>query len=75
VKALNVDGKKSKIIFTGRHGQGVHNLAEAKYGSDAWNESWSKLNTDGVLVWGPDPKLTPVGQQEALAVHAAGLMN
>lgn len=32
--------------------------------------SWSKLNTDGVLVWGPDPKLTPVGQQEALAVHA-----
>jgi len=70
VKALNVDGKKCKIIFAGRHGQGVHNLAETKYGTKAWNEYWSKLTTDGALIWGPDPKLTSVGEQEALAVHA-----
>ncbi|KAF8323498.1 uncharacterized protein EI90DRAFT_2384115 [Cantharellus anzutake] len=62
---LNVDGNKCKLIFAARHGQGWHNVAEAKYGTKAWNEYWSKLNTDGEIIWGPDPKLTPLGEREA----------
>ncbi|KAG5645137.1 hypothetical protein DXG03_006854 [Asterophora parasitica] len=27
-----------KVFFLGRHGQGVHNVAEAKYGTKAWDE-------------------------------------
>jgi len=29
---------KFKVIWAGRHGQGWHNLAEAKYGTKAWDE-------------------------------------
>lgn len=60
-----------KLIFIARHGEGVHNVAEAKYGTPAWNEYWSHLYGDGELVWGPDPALTPFGEKEALDVNAA----
>ncbi|KAF9226834.1 phosphoglycerate mutase-like protein [Gyrodon lividus] len=63
-------GVQYKVIFLGRHGQGVHNVAEAKYGTEAghrwaWDRYWSKLNGDGELVWGPDPQLTQLGVQQA----------
>ncbi|KIJ69810.1 hypothetical protein HYDPIDRAFT_77920, partial [Hydnomerulius pinastri MD-312] len=63
-----------KVFFLGRHGQGVHNVAEAKYGTKAclyreitWSDKhhWSKLYGDGELTWGPDPKLTREGIQQA----------
>lgn len=58
-----------KIVFMARHGQGFHNVAHDKYGDDAWNEHWSKLNGDGTMVWGPDPDLTTVGKAQAVANH------
>lgn len=61
---LNGDGVY-KIFFLARHGQGYHNLAHGKYGDDAWNDYWSKLNGDGTIVWGPDPNLTHLGIAQA----------
>ncbi|KAF5315309.1 hypothetical protein D9619_007545 [Psilocybe cf. subviscida] len=46
------------------------NLAEAKYGTFAWDEHWSKLNGDDEIVWGPDPHLTELGKSQARAIHA-----
>jgi broad specificity phosphatase PhoE len=60
-----------KLLFLARHGEGVHNLAEALYGTPAWNSYWSHLNGDGNLVWGPDPKLTLKGEMQASAANLA----
>ncbi|KAL9938019.1 hypothetical protein V8E36_003564 [Tilletia maclaganii] len=71
VQRLNAEGKKDgsgavyKLVFLGRHGQGTHNVAESKYGTQAWDDKWSFLNGDGELVWGPDPPLTKLGEQQA----------
>ncbi|KAI5952894.1 PMU3 [Candida jiufengensis] len=48
-----------KILFLFRHYTGFHNLAHLKYGDDAWNNHWSKLNGDDEYIWGPDANLTP----------------
>lgn len=58
-----------RLVVVGRHGQGVHNIAEIKYGTNAWNNKWSKLNGDGVLYWGPDANLTKFGEQQAKLVQ------
>jgi len=58
-----------KVFFLGRHGEGFHNVAEATYGTTAWDDYWSKLDGDGTLVWGPDALLTPLGVQQAEAAH------
>ncbi|THH21431.1 hypothetical protein EUX98_g8388 [Antrodiella citrinella] len=62
-----------KLVFLGRHGQGYHNVAEAKYGTEAWDAHWSTLNGDEELTWGPDPLLTPLGQSQALEARDAWL--
>jgi len=64
-------GTQYKVFFLGRHGQGYHNVGEAKYGTKAWDEYWSKLDGDGVLTWGPDPELTDIGVCQAKDTHAA----
>jgi len=73
VKALqheeHAHDSKYKVFFVGRHGEGWHNVAEAKYGTALWDSYWSLLNTDGQIVWGPDPKLTPLGESQAKAVN------
>jgi hypothetical protein len=33
------DNVQYKVIFLGRHGEGWHNVAEAKYGTQAWDVS------------------------------------
>ncbi|KAJ6540323.1 phosphoglycerate mutase-like protein [Mycena capillaripes] len=58
-----------KLIFFGRHGQGYHNVAEAKYGTRAWDDYWAKLYGDGELTWGPDPELTAIGKGQAARVN------
>ncbi|KZP29798.1 phosphoglycerate mutase-like protein [Athelia psychrophila] len=65
------DGAVYKVFYLGRHGQGFHNVAEARYGTKLWNEYWAALNGDGELVWGPDPLLTDVGEEQAKEAHAA----
>ncbi|KAK6462396.1 phosphoglycerate mutase [Scheffersomyces coipomensis] len=54
-----------KLLFLSRHGQGYHNLGHSKYGNEDWDDHWSKLNGDGEIVWGPDPLLTELGQNQA----------
>ncbi|KDQ22254.1 hypothetical protein PLEOSDRAFT_62372 [Pleurotus ostreatus PC15] len=60
-----------KLFFLGRHGEGFHNVAEAKYGTPAWDAHWSKLDGDGEIVWGPDAELTPLGISQAQTAHNA----
>ncbi|KAF9779230.1 phosphoglycerate mutase [Thelephora terrestris] len=72
ITALNLEGEPEdsvKVFFLGRHGEGFHNFAEAKYGTPAWDDYWSKLDGDGTIVWGPDALLTPLGVQQAEAAH------
>ncbi|KAI0768927.1 phosphoglycerate mutase-like protein [Irpex lacteus] len=69
IQQLNVQGAENgetyKVFFLGRHGQGWHNVGEAKYGTQAWDDHWSKLNGDDTITWGPDPLLTPAGIEQA----------
>jgi len=44
-------------------------VGEAKYGSDAWDRHWCKLNGDGELIWGPDPQLTSLGIEQARVIQ------
>ncbi|KAK4057644.1 putative phosphoglycerate mutase pmu1 [Microbotryomycetes sp. JL221] len=60
-----------KVLFVARHGQGYHNVAEAKYGTRPWNEYWSRIEGDGNITWGPDPLLTPLGLDQAKANNVA----
>ncbi|SCV68390.1 BQ2448_511 [Microbotryum intermedium] len=60
-----------KVVYLARHGQGFHNVAESKYGTAAWDAYWSRLETDGDITWGPDPRLTPLGRQQAEDVNSA----
>ena len=63
------DGESLKVLFLGRHGQGWHNVAEAKYGTKAWDCYYSFLDGYDGMHWA-DALLTPVGQQQARDVHA-----
>ncbi|KAF8545994.1 phosphoglycerate mutase-like protein [Imleria badia] len=47
------------------------NVAETKYGTKAWCEHWAKLNGDHEMIWGPDPQLTSLGEQQAEEACAA----
>ncbi|KAI8454546.1 histidine phosphatase superfamily [Phakopsora pachyrhizi] len=58
------------VLFIARHGQGYHNVAESKYGTPLWDCYWSEINGDGNLTWGPDARLTELGQEQA---RVAGL--
>ncbi|EJU02987.1 phosphoglycerate mutase-like protein [Dacryopinax primogenitus] len=75
VQALHEDRKRKnglvKVLYVGRHGQGWHNVALAKYGRELWDGKWAALEGDGEIVWGPDPELTPQGIQEAKNVNSA----
>ncbi|KAL1961463.1 hypothetical protein VTO42DRAFT_191 [Malbranchea cinnamomea] len=53
-----------KLLYLGRHGQGYHNVAEALYGTAAWECHWAKLEGDGNITWS-DPELTELGVQQA----------
>ncbi|KAF8579078.1 phosphoglycerate mutase [Ramaria rubella] len=70
-------GTTYRLLFVGRHGQGFHNVAESLYGSTEWNREgfslshlhMATLNGDENMTWGPDPKLTELGLQQAKAVN------
>lgn len=66
-------GTSYKVFFLGRHGQGYHNIAEEKYGTQAWDDYYSKLYGDSEITWGPDPLLTPLGINQAEAARNAWL--
>ncbi|KDN39746.1 hypothetical protein K437DRAFT_258915 [Tilletiaria anomala UBC 951] len=70
LNAFAKNGEQYKLIFAGRHGEGWHNVAEAKYGTEAWDGKWALLDGDGQMTWGPDPPLTPLGVSQAQAVNS-----
>jgi hypothetical protein len=37
LEAAKKEGESFKVLFLGRHGEGWHNVAEAKYGTKAWD--------------------------------------
>ncbi|QDS70837.1 hypothetical protein FKW77_005130 [Venturia effusa] len=57
-----------KLLYMGRHGEGYHNVAEAFYGTPAWDCYWSKLDGNGTITWA-DAHITPTGQAQALVAH------
>ncbi|KAI4229124.1 MAG: hypothetical protein L6R36_001081 [Xanthoria steineri] len=58
-----------KVLYLGRHGQGVHNVAEKKYGTAEWDRYWAAQQGDASSRW-VDPHLTATGIEQAHAVHA-----
>ncbi|KAJ5692944.1 hypothetical protein N7462_002367 [Penicillium macrosclerotiorum] len=59
-----------KVLFLGRHGEGVHNVAERRYGTKAWDEYWSLLDGDEYGTW-VDAHLTELGIAQAQTAHEA----
>ncbi|KAJ1326438.1 glucosyl-3-phosphoglycerate phosphatase [Microdochium nivale] len=58
-----------KLFFLARHGEGYHNVQEAKVGTAAWDSYWSKLEGDGTITWA-DADLTETGKAQARALSA-----
>lgn len=58
-----------KLLYLGRHGEGFHNVAEAYYGTQAWDDYWSKLDGNGTISW-LDAHLTEMGKGQARAAGA-----
>jgi len=58
----------TKLLFIGRHGEGVHNIANDKYGEEAWDKEWAHKTGDDEMTWGSDPPLTETGINEARTI-------
>ncbi|GIZ42160.1 hypothetical protein CKM354_000543800 [Cercospora kikuchii] len=69
LKATTGDQIDYKVLYLGRHGEGFHNVAEAYYGTKAWDDYWSKLDGNGTINW-LDAHLTDVGKEQARAAGA-----
>ncbi|KAF4550364.1 Histidine phosphatase-like protein 5 [Elsinoe fawcettii] len=68
---LNVNAPPSAtyhFILLGRHGQGWHNVGEAKYGTKAWDDHFSKLDSSEGMQF-LDARLTETGRQQARLAH------
>ncbi|CAE6452328.1 unnamed protein product [Rhizoctonia solani] len=63
-------GVRYVVCWLARHGQGWHNVCVDKYGPVEWENHWSKLNGNNEMTWGPDAKLTPLGETQAKEVNA-----
>ncbi|KAJ5643524.1 uncharacterized protein N7484_006031 [Penicillium longicatenatum] len=71
INELNNLGEGSvqyKVLFLGRHGEGVHNVAEKRYGKAAWDSYWSLLDGDQYGNW-VDARLTDLGRSQARTAH------
>lgn len=45
-------------------------LLLTQYGSQDWEAHYARHTGNGAMVWGPDPQLTPLGEEQARAMHA-----
>ncbi|KAL4872428.1 hypothetical protein BDV12DRAFT_143216 [Aspergillus spectabilis] len=59
-----------KLLFLGRHGQGVHNVAESRYGTVMWDCRYSLLPGDAHGRWF-DARLTDLGISQAQTANEA----
>jgi broad specificity phosphatase PhoE len=62
-------GTSYKVLVFGRHGEGWHNVEEARVGGKLWDCYWSRRDGDGNITWN-NAELTPLGVQQALAANA-----
>lgn len=62
-------GVQFKVLYLGRHGEGYHNVAEALYGTEAWDCYWSTQDGNGNITWS-DALLTPAGIAQASHANA-----
>ncbi|EER37841.1 phosphoglycerate mutase [Histoplasma capsulatum H143] len=72
LRSLNTHADKHtefKLFYMGRHGEGFHNVAEALYGTEAWDCYWSKLDGNGNITWA-DAHLTETGISQALRARS-----
>lgn len=66
---LNGLGEGSyKTLFLARHGQGFHNVKEARSGTLEWQSHWAHLDGDGSTRW-DDALLTELGTAQAGRAH------
>ncbi|KAF7167371.1 hypothetical protein CNMCM5623_000669 [Aspergillus felis] len=73
INKLNAEsrpGTSYRLLYLGRHGEGYHNVAERRYGTEAWDCYWSLLDGDDNGTW-VDARLTPVGIAQAETAHRA----
>lgn len=63
------DNLKYRLLFAARHGEGSHNVMEAKVGTAEWERYWARLDGDGETVWA-DAHLTEKGAEQANAMKA-----
>ncbi|KAL7422103.1 putative phosphoglycerate mutase pmu1 [Cryptotrichosporon argae] len=63
------EGVTYKLLYVGRHGEGWHNVAEAKYTTPLWDCHYARLDGDGELAWA-DAALTPRGEAQADTARA-----
>ncbi|KAI9798733.1 MAG: hypothetical protein M1825_005015 [Sarcosagium campestre] len=70
LQARSDAAEQYKVLFLGRHGQGVHNVAEAFYGTKNWDCYWSLQAGDGTYNW-TDPLLTPTGIKQVETARLA----
>ncbi|OJJ33802.1 hypothetical protein ASPWEDRAFT_173235 [Aspergillus wentii DTO 134E9] len=73
INALNRDsppGTSYRVLYLGRHGEGFHNVAEQRYGTDLWDCYWSLQDGDENGTW-VDSRLTAVGISQAETAHKA----
>ncbi|CAG8280316.1 unnamed protein product [Penicillium salamii] len=77
----SIGGARFKVLFLGRHGEGVHNVAESRYGTKLWDktetfaddlsqEYWSLQDGDSHGLW-VDARLTQKGIEQARVAHDA----
>ncbi|KAL4799694.1 histidine phosphatase superfamily [Aspergillus venezuelensis] len=59
-----------KLLILGRHGQGLHNVAESCYGTEMWDCKYSLLDGDETGNWF-DARLTDIGRGQARTAHEA----
>ncbi|KAK1948586.1 putative phosphoglycerate mutase [Phytophthora citrophthora] len=59
IKGRAAQGVDVKLLLLLRHGEGIHNVAEAKYGTEAWERYYRKLAKY------TDAKLTSLGMGQA----------
>ena len=57
-----------RVLFIGRHGEGLHNAAESYYGTPAWNCYWAEINGNATASW-EDAQLTVKGIAQAQKAH------
>ncbi|KAF7588729.1 hypothetical protein BBP40_005290 [Aspergillus hancockii] len=70
---LNSDSSSEttyRLLFLGRHGEGIHNVAERRYGTELWDCHWSLLDGDETGNW-VDARLTEVGINQAKTANKA----